>query len=73
MKKLILATVILFTTNIAYAENERFIQLDTDKDGLISIEEAKVDKTLSVIFAKLDINHDGYLTSLEIAAKTAES
>jgi len=46
--------------------------LDADKDGLISLDEAKIDKTLSAIFADLDLNQDGYLSNLELEVKTED-
>lgn len=34
--------------------------LDANKDGIISIDEAKVDRTLSVIFTELNLDQDGF-------------
>ena len=74
MKKLLLASILtLVSLNIFAQSGEMTIHpLDTDKDGLISEEEAKVDSTLSAIFTELDINHDGYLSELELEVKTEE-
>ena len=72
MKKLLLASIITFVSLNVLAEAEEMTvhPLDTDKDGLISLDEAKVDSTLSSIFADLDINQDGYLSHLELEVKT---
>ena len=74
MNKLLLASIIIFTSLNVFAESEEMTvhPLDTDKDGLISIDEAKVDSTLSAIFAELDINKDGYLSLLELDIKNKD-
>ncbi|AGH45127.1 hypothetical protein [Paraglaciecola psychrophila] len=46
--------------------------LDVDKNGLISIDEAKADNTLSAIFTELDVNQDGFLSHLELEVKTED-
>ena len=45
-----------------------FSTLDTNKDGKISLAEARADPGLEEAFAMLDVNHDGYLTPAEFAA-----
>ncbi|WP_340678689.1 hypothetical protein [Paraglaciecola sp.] len=70
MKKLFLSTLFMFAVANVFAAGDAFSILDTDSDGLISREEAKVDDTLSAIFAELDINQDGYLSKLELEVKT---
>jgi hypothetical protein len=75
MKKLLLASIVTFASlNVFAGESEikSIHPLDTDKDGLISMNEAKSDSTLSAIFADLDINHDGYLSNLELEVKTED-
>jgi hypothetical protein len=74
MKKLLLASIITFVSINVVAEVEKMTvhPLDTNKDGLISLDEAKTDSTLSSIFADLDINQDGYLSHLELEVKTKE-
>lgn len=71
MKKLLLASIITFASHNVLADSEemKVHPLDADKDGLISVDEAKIDSTLTAIFADLDVNHDGYLSQLELAAK----
>jgi Ca2+-binding EF-hand superfamily protein len=45
-----------------------FSTLDTNKDGKISLEEARADPGLYEDFAMLDVNHDGYLSPAEFQA-----
>jgi Ca2+-binding EF-hand superfamily protein len=45
-----------------------FSSLDTNKDGKISLSEARADPGLYEAFAMLDVNHDGYLTPAEFQA-----
>jgi hypothetical protein len=53
----------------ATANVRLFRRLDTDEDGLLTIQEfAATDEAL---FAKLDRDHDGVLTPAELQARTA--
>ena len=45
-----------------------FSTLDTNKDGKISLQEARADPDLSMSFEMLDLNHDGFLTPAEFQA-----
>ncbi len=45
-----------------------FSTLDTNKDGKLSLTEARADPDLYMAFEMLDRNHDGYLTPLEFQA-----
>lgn len=74
MKKLLLISIVsLISLNVLAESEEMSIHpLDTDKDGLISLEEAKEDSTLSAIFADLDINQDGYLSKMELEVTTQD-
>jgi Ca2+-binding EF-hand superfamily protein len=74
MKKLLLASIVTFVSLNSFAETKEFTvhPLDIDKDGLISIDEAKADNTLSAIFKELDITQDGYLSHLELEVKTED-
>ncbi|MEP1446754.1 MAG: EF-hand domain-containing protein [Paraglaciecola sp.] len=72
MKKLILASIVSFAAfNVLADPGAMAIHpLDTDKDGLVSVDEAKTDDTLSAIFSELDVNQDGYLSQMELEVKT---
>jgi Ca2+-binding EF-hand superfamily protein len=78
MKTFLLASIVtLVSLNVLASTEEKTahaldVDVDVDKDGLISIDEAKIDSTLSTFFADLDINQDGYLTYLELEVKTQE-
>jgi hypothetical protein len=71
MKKLLLLSIVTFLSLNSFAVTEEITvhPLDIDKDGLISIDEAKADNTLSAIFSELDINQDGFLSNLELEVK----
>lgn len=69
MKKLYLATLTLLISANVLASNFDFNAFDVDQDGLISLEEAKVDSTLSALFTELDSNQDGYLSLAEMTEK----
>jgi EF hand len=45
-----------------------FSTLDTNKDGKLSVMEARGDPDLYMAFEMLDLNHDGFLTPMEFAA-----
>jgi EF-hand domain/EF hand len=45
-----------------------FSTLDMNKDGKLSLREARADPDLYMAFEMLDRNHDGYLTPLEFQA-----
>ncbi|HEY1900298.1 MAG TPA: EF-hand domain-containing protein [Steroidobacteraceae bacterium] len=58
-----------------FAQGERselkpiaFSTLDTNKDGKISLVEARADPGLYMVFDMLDTNHDGYLSRQEFQA-----
>jgi hypothetical protein len=74
MNKILLTSLVSFASFTIFAgtEEQNIHPLDTDKDGLISIEEAKADITLTAIFGDLDINQDGYLSKLELGFETEE-
>jgi hypothetical protein len=67
MRKVIFCTLTLLTAASTLAGATSFEELDVNKDGLISIEEAKADKTIAALFAELDTNRDGYLSKSEMA------
>ena len=66
MKKLIPLVVLTFASIVVFADEDLIAKLDTDNDGLISIEEAAEDASLSSMFAELDTNKDGYLSPVEL-------
>jgi len=73
MKKLlIVSAAVLFipamTANAGDAEVAAFNQLDTDKSGMLSQEEAKAFPDLATIFADLDVDKDSELTLVEFEA-----
>jgi Ca2+-binding EF-hand superfamily protein len=45
-----------------------FSTLDTNKDGKLSLSEARADPDLEMVFEMLDLNHDGYLSPKEFQA-----
>ena len=50
----------------AFPEAQWFAQADTDKDGKISSDEFSADA--AAFFNRLDVNHDGYISSMENTA-----
>jgi hypothetical protein len=74
MKKLLFAAIVTFSSLnvLAVSEAMKVHPLDADKDGLVSVDEAKIDSGLSAIFTDLDINQDGFLSPLELAIKTKD-
>ena len=46
--------------------NPVFLKLDTNKDGYVSRDEAKQDKTVNAMFKLADTNHDGRLNEDEV-------
>jgi Ca2+-binding EF-hand superfamily protein len=78
MRKLIPATLLLFLPAMFFtASNARaqenslslFAQLDTNKDGLLSKDEAKRFNTLLAMFDALDTDEDGFLSLSEFEAQ----
>ncbi|HEX3837250.1 MAG TPA: hypothetical protein VHW25_09850 [Steroidobacteraceae bacterium] len=78
MKKAISLTCLLLacaTGGTALAQGARselkpiaFGSVDKNKDGRISLVEARADPGLYEAFSMLDVNHDGFLTPAEFAA-----
>lgn len=66
MKKTVLLSALILASATAFAQEDKLAVLDIDTDGRISVEEAASDPALSAVFAKLDINKDGYLTPSEL-------
>jgi len=66
MKKLVPLFILITASMALIAEEDLIAKLDFDNDGRISIEEAVEDESLSLKFAELDINKDGYLSPNEL-------
>ena len=57
-----------FAASAVAGESEKFTQLDTDGNGMISSEEAAVDPELVQDWATADVNGDGQLERAEVSA-----
>ena len=70
MRKFVFASIVTFASFNLLAKSEEIIvhPLDTDKDGLISMEEAKADTTLSAIFTEMGIHQDGFFITFGIGS-----
>ena len=66
MKNVLLLTIIALVSAVAIAQEDKMANLDVDKDGRISVEEAAKDEALAALFADLDKDKDGYLTAKEL-------
>ena len=80
MKKLLLTTALSLTAPFAFAEQPAsgspqpapgaaaaFSQIDTDRDGMISKQEASSFSALEVMFDDADANRDGALDANEFS------
>jgi Ca2+-binding EF-hand superfamily protein len=67
MKKLLILGLCVFASTAALANDELFMKLDADSNGLISISEATADSDVAAQFAELDTNADGFLAAEEFA------
>jgi len=75
MKKLLVVAAVAMTTPFAHAEapadamvettQASFTQIDADKDGMISKQEASSFSSVELIFDSADANKDGALDSTE--------
>jgi Ca2+-binding EF-hand superfamily protein len=68
--KALLLVVALLTGASALAQEAKtsFAALDRDKDGMISVTEARADKKISAQFAQADKDQDGFLSRAEFDA-----
>jgi hypothetical protein len=66
MKNIIPLIALLLVSLALIAEEDLITKLGSDNDGLISIEEAAEDASLTAMFAELDTNKNGYLSPGEI-------
>lgn len=79
MKVIQLVVTSAFIVSSAFAasafagEDDRFTQLDTDANGMISSEEAAADPMLSQDWDAADVNKDGQLERAEFSALEQKS
>ncbi|MBI2382172.1 MAG: hypothetical protein HYV16_15570 [Gammaproteobacteria bacterium] len=74
MKNVLFVTTLLASAMAFAGDEQLFGQLDTDKSGTLSADEAKADAKLGgEMFAKLDVNQDGQLSTDEFKAMEQES
>lgn len=66
-KVTILAIALSFCAATAFANTPVFADIDTDKDGALSAEEAAAVGIGSELFAKLDVDQNGTLSAEEYA------
>ena len=62
---LVLASGAAFAQQQQSSEPKQFEDLDKDKNGALTQEEASGDRTIASIFTQADTNQDGYLTQTE--------
>jgi len=67
MKKLLILGLCVLASTAVLADDELFMQLDADSNGLISIAEATADSDVAAQFAELDTNADGFLSAEEFS------
>ena len=76
MNKLVVLLAALGLGATAYAGDmdkaKSFNDLDANRDGLLTKEEAAADSTISADFATADTNQDGYVTAAEFDAAQAD-
>jgi len=69
LKALLLVSALLMGAEATPQESTSpFATLDKDKDGLISVTEARADKKISAQFAAADKDQDGFLSRAEFDA-----
>ncbi len=68
INKILFAACCVFVASSSFAAAGDYSALDTDKDGLISKDEASVSQTVTQQWDMLDVNKDGYLGAKELAA-----
>ncbi len=65
LNKLLIAVSFAFIANSAFADS--FSDLDVDKDGTISKDEASVSETISKQWDLIDVNQDGGISAEEFS------
>ncbi len=77
MKKIIIIVTLTFFSFAGFAQAktcaEKFVELDTDRSGYISMDEAASEPVLVEIFNQVDLNQDGRLSLLEFARACQEN
>lgn len=73
MKVTALTLGCLFAGSAFAGTAESFSELDKDRDGFVSIEEAKADKVIATSFTSLDLDNNGLLTWKEYSNQVANS
>lgn len=67
-KSCLFVTALMMAASVSYAAGDVGAQLDVDKDGYISAQEAEAMPEILEQFDKLDANKDGKIDLAEIAA-----
>lgn len=67
-KTCLLVTAFMMAASVSFAAGDLGTQLDVDKDGYISAQEAESMPEILEQFDKLDVNKDGKIDMAEIAA-----
>lgn len=70
MKKTLIMSLSILAASSVMADENKLTVLDTDHDGLLSIEEASADPELAKAFADLDIDKDGFISQAEWQAES---
>lgn len=68
INKILIPVLFAFVATTAFAD--AFADLDADKDGLISKDEAAASQTVMQKWDTLDVNQDGYLGADEFSVLT---
>jgi len=69
----LLASLLLAGTAWAADTSEQFNALDTNQDGVLSVEEAQQDATLNEVWADVDTDQNGSIDPVEFSAFEAMS
>ena len=69
-KASLIVTALMLTASVSFAAGDIATQLDADKDGFVSAQEAEIMPEVMAQFDKLDVNKDGKLDMAEMAALT---
>ncbi|WP_166422893.1 calcium-binding protein [Paraglaciecola sp. 20A4] len=67
MKKIIMLGLLFMSSTSAFATTDIFTALDVNEDNMLSVQEVKIDTTLTAIFTDLDNNKDGFVSKQEFS------